>query len=151
MDDTSHAPRRIHSVGVTCAVGTLRPKTATELAMGSSSPAIGVGSGGGGGGSRGQLVRGSASAAGKDRARIAEMLITLEGNSREIEMQRSEIRRLREHVHQLVARTSDGADAGAAAENGGGGGGAERPHTSHAPDRGLAVSEDVPRPTSSFR
>ena len=63
-------------------------------------------------------------------------------------MQRSEIRRLREHVHQLVARTSDGGDDG---ENGGGGGGAERPHTSHAPDRGLAVSEDVPRPTSSFR
>jgi len=119
--------------------------------MGSSSPAIGVGSGGGGGGSRGQLVRGSASAAGKDRARIAEMLITLEGNSREIEMQRSEIRRLREHVHQLVARTSDGGDDGVAAENAGGGGGAERPHTSHAPDRGLAVSEDVPRPTSSFR
>ena len=117
--------------------------------MGSSSPAIGVGSGGGGGGSRGQLVRGSASAAGKDRARIAEMLITLEGNSREIEMQRSEIRRLREHVHQLVARTSDGGDDGAAAENGGAA--AERPHTSHAPDRGLAVSEDVPRPTSSFR
>ena len=63
-------------------------------------------------------------------------------------VKRSEIRRLREHVHQLVARTSDGGDDGAAAEDGGGG---ERPHTSHAPDRGLAVSEDVPRPTSSFR
>merc|ERR1711998_383276 len=47
-----------------------------------------------------------------DRARMAEMAIRLDENNREIEMQKLEIRRLREQVRTLLRRGSIGADMG---------------------------------------
>merc|ERR1712070_1206046 len=44
-----------------------------------------------------------------DRARMAEMAIRLDENNREIEMQKLEIRRLREQVRMLLRRGSLGA------------------------------------------
>ena len=52
--------------------GALRPSTSGRLTAGSSLPIMRVDSGGG---SRGQLLRGSASVSGRERTRMAEMLV----------------------------------------------------------------------------
>jgi len=62
-------------------------------------------------GSKGTLLTGSAGAMGRERARTAEVLITLEANQREMAMQRAEILRLREQVQVL---TGDAGAGGAA-------------------------------------
>jgi NADH dehydrogenase/NADH:ubiquinone oxidoreductase subunit G len=62
----------------------------------------------------GTLLKGSAGAMGRERARTAEVLMTLEGNNREMQMQRSEIMRLREQV-ALLSGSEGAASEGAAA------------------------------------
>ena len=50
----------------------------------------------------GKLLKGPASAMGRERARTAEVLMSLEANQREMAMQRAEILRLREQIHALT-------------------------------------------------
>jgi len=57
-------------------------------------------------GSRGQLFKGNAGVSGRDRSRIMDITQQLDGNQREMEMQRAEIRRLREQVHLLLSHSS---------------------------------------------
>lgn len=59
--------------------------------------------------SRGTLLKGSAGAMGRERARTAEVLMTLEANQREMSMQRAEIMRLREQVLVLSGGMPEGA------------------------------------------
>merc|ERR1719473_2573507 len=57
--------------------------------------------------STGHLVKGSTRPlmqVGRSQAKIATMLQQLDENNREIEMQRMEIRRLREQVHMLMSQ-----------------------------------------------
>ena len=63
--------------------------------------------------SSGKLLKGSASVMGRERARTAEVLMTLEANSREMAVQRAEIVRLREQVHYLSGQEGT---SGSAAE-----------------------------------
>ena len=91
-------------------------------------------------GSRGQLLRGSSNAVGRERARTAEMLVALEVNNREMDTQRAEIGRLRQQVHELMGAGAGGeppemlgppAEGAAAAGAGPGAGpGGARPYSS---------------------
>jgi len=74
-----------------------RPPTANLTATKSTQRAPGLIS-------RGQLLTGSASVTGRERTRLAELMLQIENNQCEIEMQRTEIRRLRDQVHTLLAR-----------------------------------------------
>lgn len=93
--------------------GLLRPSTAGNPALGSvplGSSLPGAGGGlGGSKGSSGTLLKGSAGVMGRERARTAEVLMTLEANQREMQMQRAEILRLREQV-QMLSGGAEGAD-----------------------------------------
>jgi hypothetical protein len=93
----------------------------------------------GGSGSRGTLLRGSAGAMGRERARTAEVLMTLEANQREMSVQRAEIHRLREQVLLLTGQPAD--EEGAAADAPGG---STRPESSQ--DRPMQRGTPVPRP-----
>jgi len=88
--------------------GVLRPGTAgasSGMLPPAESPANGVLSGSSKPGSRGQLFKGSASVSGRDRSRMAEVMLQNEGQQQENEMQRAEIRRLREQVHVLLSHS----------------------------------------------
>lgn len=89
--------------------GSLRPGTAgatSGMLPPAESPATGVLSGASKPGSRGQLFKGSASVSGRDRSRMVEVTLQNEMQQRENEMQRAEIRRLREQVHVLLSHSS---------------------------------------------
>ena len=88
--------------------GRLRPGTAGASSGMLPPPealAANVLSGGSKKGLRGQLFKGSASVSGRDRSRMAEMQLQNEDSQRELEMQRAEIRRLREQVHVLLSHS----------------------------------------------
>ena len=92
-------------------------------------------------GSAGRLLKGSAGVMGRERARTAEVLMSLEANQREMAVQRAEILRLREQVHALTS--SGEGDAGAPASD-------QRPVSSQ--DRPITHSpvQQPPRATSSM-
>jgi len=54
---------------------------------------------------RGQLFKGSASVSGRDRNKLAELTLLTENQQRELEIQRAEIRRLREQVRVLLSHS----------------------------------------------
>ena len=124
----SLAGRRAPSAGL------LRPTTADSSAslprpLGASLP---------GKGSSGTLLKGSAGVMGRERARTAEVLMSLEASQREIAVQRQEILRLREQVGMLSGEASGGPapDARPSSQQ-------ERP-LKHSP------MPQPPRPASSF-
>ena len=85
--------------------GLLRPSTAQ------SASSVGLPKPGGFGGQKGSagtLLKGNASAMGRERARTAEVLMSLEANQREMQMQRAEILRLREQVQLLTGGAAGG-------------------------------------------
>jgi hypothetical protein len=68
--------------------------------------------GGGSGGSTGRVVRGSTRPLVEDanmREKMVTMVAALDDNNREIELQRMEIRRLREQVHTMVGQVNQDA------------------------------------------
>jgi len=87
----------------TPSAGLLRPTTADSTSSLLTKP-LGVA-----GGSSGRLLKGSAGVMGRERARTAEVLMTLEANQREMAVQRAEILRLREQVHTLSGAEDGGA------------------------------------------
>ena len=87
-------------------------------------------------GSSGTLLKGPAGAMGRERARTAEVLMSLEAAQREIGVQRSEIMRLREQVH-VLSGGAEGAEGAQQLD------GAARPVSSQ--DRPLKHSP-VPQP-----
>merc|ERR1712146_392724 len=99
--------------------------------------------------SRGHLLTGSAAMAGRDRTRMAELMLQIEDNQSEIEMQRAEIRRLREQVHTLLSRAEQSAstspdDSGSAR--------LQRPFSTASLEHGAALSEHgMARATSALR
>ena len=74
-------------------------------------------------------MKGIAGISNRDKSRTLDMALQLEGSQREMEMQRSEIRRLREQVHTLLAH-SDSAPVSLATELTAVAGAAERPKSS---------------------
>ena len=83
-----------------------RPMTPGDLTRpGGGTPALAPS-----GGSRGTLLKGSAGAMGRERARTAEVLMTLEQNQREMSVQRAEIVRLREQIQMLTGQGTGVAD-----------------------------------------
>ena len=123
--------------------GLLRPSTAE----GSSSlpPPMTIGGGAASSsGSQGRLLKGPAGAMGRERARTAEVLMSLESNMREMAVQRAEILRLREQVHSLTGGAGDrGTVEGAPASD-------QRPQSSQ--DRPMAHTpvQRPPRAASSM-
>ena len=88
--------------------GLLRPSTPGSVPTRPGTPGVLAPAGS----SRGTLLKGPAGAMGRERARTAEVLMTLEANQREMAMQRSEILRLREQVIMLTGgEVSDGMTA----------------------------------------
>ena len=79
--------------------------TKSSLAAAASTPTFK------GGSPAGQLLKGPAGAMGRERARTAEVLMSLEASQREQQMQRAEILRLREQV-AMLAGEGDAAGAG---------------------------------------
>ena len=152
LSNPSLAGRRAPSAGLLT-----RPTTASSITSmgGSRRPASGkprpLGAMGGDlQGSRGQLLRGSAGALGRERARAAEMQMSAESHSRELEAQHAEIFRLREQLNSLGASGAEGGaeDSGeGGGGGGGGGGGSERPYSSQ--DRPSTAVELQPRASSA--
>lgn len=128
--------------------GALRPSTAGRLAS-ESLPSMRADSGG----ARGQLLKGSASVSGRERAKMAEMLVAQNQSRTEVEMQRREIQRLREQVHSLLERSGESVAHGTPSQPVADG----RPHTSHevarvtAEDGSPAPNVGMPRASSALR
>eukprot|EP00964_Phaeocystis_antarctica_P153293 scaffold121496_cov75-Phaeocystis_antarctica.AAC.1 len=149
--------------------GALRPSTAGRLGS-ESLPSMRADSGG----ARGQLLKGSASVSGRERAKMAEMLVAQNQSRTEVEMQRSEIQRLREQarshacihpatpgaitlgaracqVHSLLERSGESVAHGTPSQPD------DRPRTSHEVERGTAEDGSpepnvgMPRASSALR